>query len=92
MMTSKSDPRGHPGLKLCVHVSVMGYYRLINFHQNRRGSGIFLGDFTWNDPYVWAQVYPSSGFPIILVRKPCSLLLPTTYIHSSLDQGITGKA
>ena len=51
-MTSKSDPRGHPGLKLCVHVSVMGYYRFINFHQNRRGSGIFLGDFTWNDPYV----------------------------------------
>ena len=49
-MTSKSDPRGHPGLKLCVHVSVMGYYRFINFHQNRRGSGIFLGDFTWNDP------------------------------------------
>ena len=25
MMTSKSDPRGHPGLKLCVRVSVMGY-------------------------------------------------------------------
>ena len=48
----KSDPRGHPGLKLCVHVSVMGYYRFINFHQNRRGSGIFLGDFTWNYPYV----------------------------------------
>ena len=48
MMTSKSDPRGHPGLELCVHVSVMGYYRFINFHQNRRGSGIFLGDFTWN--------------------------------------------
>ena len=52
MMTSKSDPRGHPGLKLCVHVSVMGYYRFINFHQNRRGSGIFLGDFTWNDPNI----------------------------------------
>ena len=51
MMTSKYDPRGHPGLKLCVHVSVMGYYRFINFHRNRRGSGIFLGDFTWNDPY-----------------------------------------
>ena len=50
MMTSKSDPRGHPGLKLCVHVSVMGYYRFINFHQNRKGSGIFLGDFKWNDP------------------------------------------
>ena len=49
-MTSKADPRGHPGLKLCEHVSVMGYYRFINFHQNRRGSGIFLGDFTWNDP------------------------------------------
>ena len=57
MMTSKSDPRGHPGLKLCVHVSVMGYYRFINFHENRRGSGIFLGDFTWNDPYVWCMVY-----------------------------------
>ena len=53
MMTSKSDPRGHPGLKLCVHVSVMGYYRFINFHQNRRGSGIFLGDFTWNDPHTY---------------------------------------
>ena len=53
MMTSKSDPRGHPGLKLCVHVSVKGYYRFINFHQNRRGSGIFLGDFTWNDPYIY---------------------------------------
>ena len=52
MMTSKSDSRGHPGLKLCVHVSVMGYYRFINFHQNRRGSGIFLGDFTWNGPDV----------------------------------------
>ena len=50
MMSSKSDPRGHPGIKLCVHVLVMGYYRFINFHQNRRGSGIFLGDFTWNDP------------------------------------------
>ena len=48
-MTSKSDPRGHQGLKLCVHVSVMGYYRFIIFHQNRKGSGIFLGDFTWND-------------------------------------------
>ena len=55
-MTSKSDPRGHPGLKLCVHVSVMGYYRFINFHQNRRGSGIFLGDFTWNDPKVGGGV------------------------------------
>ena len=42
MMTSKSDPRGHPGLKLCVRVSVMGYYRVINFHQNRRGRG-----FSW---------------------------------------------
>ena len=52
MMTSKSDPIGHPGLKLCVHVSVMGYYRFIIFHQNRRGSGIFLGDFTWNDPNI----------------------------------------
>ena len=52
-MTYKSDPRGHPGLKLCVYVSVMGYYRFINFHQNRRGSGIFLGDFTWNDPTVY---------------------------------------
>ena len=52
MMTSKSDRRGHPGLKLCVRVSVMGYYRVINFHQNRRGSGIFLGDFTWNDPNI----------------------------------------
>ena len=51
-MTSKSDPRGHPGLKLCVHVSVMGYYRFTNFRRNRRGSGSkwhFLGDFTWND-------------------------------------------
>ena len=37
----------HPPL----HVSVMGYYRFINFHQNRRWSGIFLGDCTWNDPY-----------------------------------------
>ena len=45
MMTSKSDQRGRQGLKLCVHVSVMGYYRFINFHQNRRGSEIFLGDF-----------------------------------------------
>ena len=57
MMTSKSDPRGHPGLKLCVHVSVMGYYRFINFHQNRRGSGIFLGDFTWNDPNIISQQF-----------------------------------
>ena len=39
MMTSKSDPRSHPGLKLCVHVSVMGCYRFTNFRQNRRGSG-----------------------------------------------------
>ena len=43
MITSKSDPRGHTGLKLCVHVLVMGYYRLIDFHQNRTGSGDFLG-------------------------------------------------
>ena len=57
MMTSKSDPRGHPGLKLYVHVSVVGYYRFINFHQNRRGSGIFLGDFTWNDPYDNLQLF-----------------------------------
>ena len=55
MMTSKSDPRGHPGLKLCVHVSVMGCYRFTNFLRNRRGrgqNGTRLGDFTWNDPYV----------------------------------------
>ena len=38
-MTSKSDPRGHPGLKLCIHVSVMGYYRFTNFRRSRRGSG-----------------------------------------------------
>ena len=61
MMTSKSDPRGHPGLKLCVHVSVMGYYRFINFHQNRRGSGIFLGDFTWNDSYVMQGCRAGTG-------------------------------
>ena len=39
MMTSKSDPRGYSELKLCVHVSVMGYYRFTNFRRNRRGSG-----------------------------------------------------
>ena len=66
-MTSKSDPRGHPGLKLCVHVSVMGYYRFINFHQNRRGLGIFLGDFTWNDPYVKYVVKKHS-----LRERPCN--------------------
>ena len=57
MMTSKVDPRGHPGLKLCVHVSVIGYYRFINVHQNRRGSGIFLGDFTWNAPFVSHNIF-----------------------------------
>ena len=66
MMTSISDPRGHPGLKLCVHVSVMGYYRFINFHQNRRGSGIFLGDFTWNDPAVIVAI-PWNTIPAILI-------------------------
>ena len=55
MVTSKSDPRGQPGRKLCVHVSVMGYYRFTNFRRNRRGSGIFLGDFTWNDPLEKSQ-------------------------------------
>ena len=64
-MTSKSDPRGHPGLKLCVHVSVMAYYRFINFHQNRRGSGIFLGDFTWNDQSMkWTELKRSSPVQI----------------------------
>ena len=46
--------RGHPGLKLCVHVSAKGYYRFTNFCRNQRGLGSkwhFLDDFTWNDPY-----------------------------------------
>ena len=73
-MTSKSDPRGHPGLKLCVHVSVMGYYRFINFHKNRRGSGIFLGDFTWNDPNVSKILTSKVRLPIFkLVLKIYSL-------------------
>ena len=42
MMTSKSDPKGHPGLKLCVDVSVMGYYRFINFIKIEGGRG-----FSW---------------------------------------------
>ena len=46
---------------MCVHLSVMGYYRFINFYQNRRGSGIFLGDFTWNDPYFSKEVNSTSG-------------------------------
>ena len=47
MMTSKSDPRGHPGLKLCVHVSVMGCHRFTNFRRNRRGSGSKWHFFGW---------------------------------------------
>ena len=47
MMTSKSDPRGHPGPKLCVHVSVMGCYRFTNFRRNRRGSGSKWHFFGW---------------------------------------------
>ena len=46
-MTSKSDPRGHPGLKLCAHVSVMGCYRFTNFCRNRRGSGSKWHFFGW---------------------------------------------
>ena len=65
MMTSKSDPRGHPGLKLCVHFLVMGFYRFINFHQNRSGSGISLGDFTWNDPRDSFSSLTSSLFEIV---------------------------
>ena len=54
------------GLKLCVHVSVMGYYRFINFHQNRRGRG-----FSWET---------SRGMTHILVQaKPVSVL-PTSYV------------
>ena len=55
-MTSKSDPRGHPGLKVCVHVSVMGYYRFTNFRRNRRGSGSkwrFFGWFHIEWPLWW---------------------------------------
>ena len=47
MMSSKSDPRGHSGLKLCVHVSVMGYHRFTNFRRNRRGSGSKWHFFEW---------------------------------------------
>ena len=75
-MTSKSDPRGHPGLKLCVHVSVMGYYRFINFHQNRRGSGIFLGDFTWNDPYASLSCFATIR-PICVIFRPAAAFFPS---------------
>ena len=32
-------PRGHPGLKLCIHVSVMGCYRFTNFAEIEGGRG-----------------------------------------------------
>ena len=53
-----------------VHVSVMGYYRFINFHQNRRGSGIFLGDFTWNDPYMLSELNHCPNFHIAMSKFP----------------------
>ena len=37
LMTSKFDPRGHPGLKFCTNASFMGHYGYTNFHPNRRG-------------------------------------------------------
>ena len=67
-MTSKSDPRGHPGLKLCVHVSVMGCYRFTNFRRNRRGSGSkwhFFGWFHMEWPFCksrnhWVSIHTSN--------------------------------
>ena len=67
-MTSKSDPRGHPGLKLCVHVSVMGCYRFTNFRRNRRGSGSnwhFLGWFHME----WPICEPPDG--MVCGRRHC---------------------
>ena len=87
MMTSKSDPRGHPGLKLCVHVSVMGYYRFINFHQNRRGieipfkiEGDFLGRLhvEWPKSRRWGDCTFARASPISLSRKPLSLDIEAT--------------
>ena len=61
MMTSKSDPRGHPGLKLCVHVSVMGQAIgspiFAEIEGGRGQNGTFLGDFTWNDPSFSSQIF-----------------------------------
>ena len=72
MMTSKSDPRGHTGLKLCVHFSVMEYYRFTIFaeiEESRGQNDAFLGDFTWNDPfsssYAGRHILFDKGFEVV---------------------------
>ena len=53
-MTSKSDPIGHPGLKLCVYMfrswGAVGSPIFAEIEGGRGQNGTFLGDFTWNDP------------------------------------------
>ena len=88
-MTSKSDSSGHPGLKLCVHVSVMGCYRFTNFRQNRRGSGSkwhFFGRFHME----WPISQLSTGW-VILTRShiPPVRVFPE---YRSQGEGWTNRA
>ena len=54
-MTSKSDPRGHPGLKYAYMFrswGAIGSPIFAEIEGGRSQNGTFLGDFTWNDPYA----------------------------------------
>ena len=54
MMTSKSDPRGHPRAKIvrtCFdHGGSIGSPIFAEIEEDRGQNGTFLGEFTWNDP------------------------------------------
>ena len=49
-----------------------------NLHQNRRGSGIFLGDFTWNDPGTLVTSLLIPGFHFDVTESRFRVFLATS--------------